>query len=668
MRKYTPSLFALLLCASLSSGVAADPTAAPVPSLLPTPIASQQSDKLKAQRAQFKQALKALKKGQIKSFRRHQSQLEDYVLHPYLQQSYLLKRINLKHRLEIKEFLDTYKNAAVTVPIRFRFLRMLARKKQTALFLTYYQPTSDINLQCHWLNFRLKTNEQRNDIFTQAKRLWLHGKSRPKSCDPVFKALIDNKELNDDLVWQRMILAAKARQSGLIRYLTSLLSKERQNSGSHLLKSVRRPEHLTNLHKSNIPTEDMGQIAASTLSKLVWRDKDRALKLLDKISSKIQFTYEQKKIIARHFALSLATSGHQRAGEWLENIPPHEQDDKLIRWKLVNDLRQLDWQQVNNWVKRTPAPKDDESSWLYWRGRSESQLGQNQLTQNTFDQLSRKRNYYGFLASAHIDQAPSLESKTFHFEPLLLTALKQSEGLQRAKELYLIDRKIDARREWYRFKRQRSFEEQKHLAVIAHEWGWHNQAIISLAETRLFDAVDMRFPIAYQELMKNASKQKQLDMSWSLAIARRESAFMPDARSRVGALGLMQLMPQTARYVAKKERVKLHSTRQLLNPELNIKLGTSYLKRLLDEHEGNNILATASYNAGKHRVKKWIALDQEIPTDVWIETIPYHETRAYIKNVLAYQQIYTRILGSDDNLFKQIVGSTIGNAEPKQSP
>ena len=115
----------------------------------------------------------------------------------------------------------------------------------------------------------------------------------------------------------------------------------------------------------------------------------------------------------------------------------------------------------------------------------------------------------------------------------------------------------------------------------------------------------------------------------------------------------MQLMPQTARYVAKKERVKLHSTRQLLNPELNIKLGTSYLKRLLDEHEGNNILATASYNAGKHRVKKWIALDQEIPTDVWIETIPFKETRNYVQNVLAFRVIYDRLQGRQASLLSE---------------
>jgi len=359
--------------------------------------------------------------------------------------------------------------------------------------------------------------------------------------------------------------------------------------------------------------------------------------------------------MARDFSLALASKDHPRASEWLENIAVDEQDDLLLRWKLAYELRKMDWEAVNQWVEKTPAPKHSQNDWNYWRGRSEFALGNSARGNEVFQNLAKERSYYGFLASAHLGSQPNLKQENYAFTPSVIGDLSQHPRALIAYELWQADRHLSARREWNHLKRSLDHDQKKHLAVVAHQWGWHEQAIFTLAETGLHDAVNMRFPIAFQSLMQQESASSQLDLTLSLAIARKESAFMPDARSRVGAVGLMQIMPQTARYITRKEKLPNMYSRQLTDPLVNIKLGTRYLKRLIDEHEGNAVLATASYNAGKHKVAKWLPKDSTLPADIWIEVVPYKETRSYIKNVLAYQQIYRSLLGKEDNYFNELI-------------
>ncbi len=629
---------------------------------LPEPSSSSPQKSLDHQRQLFEQAIQYLRKGQVNQFDHTKAQLVDYVLYPYLEQAYLLDRIKFNNRQAIQHFLDTYGDAPVTVPVRSRFLHLLARKNQTALFLTYYRPMGSVTLECHWLRFRLKTDENKQDVYDQAKRLWLYGKSRPDACDPVFVALKQSGQLTPELIWSRLLLALNQRNTSLVRYLSSKLPDDQKALGRFAQNALANPRILAQKPSSKLNSEQLADIAVILLSKSIWRDPDQGLTLFEKASHHFSFSYSQRKQLAKTIALALASSNHPRANEWLNNIPITEQDELLLRWKLAYELRQKNWHEVKNWLTKTTPPEDSENDWQYWLARAEQELGNHQRAYQLFEELSERRSYYGFMASAVIGKQPNLQNKQYPFDLQLVEEISHRPGVQRAHELWKLNKHLSARREWNREKSALDLIERKHLDAVAHHWGWHEQTIYALSETGLYDAVDMRFPFAFENLMQQAAKEAGIDLTLSLAVARKESAFMPDARSSVGARGLMQLMPRTAKYVAKKEKLPNATYRNLEDPSSNVTLGTRYLRSLLDDYQGNTVLATASYNAGKHKVIKWVPDNETLPADIWIETVPYKETRSYIKNVLAYQQIYRSLMGQQDNYFTELVNLSIGKS------
>ena len=162
----------------------------------------------------------------------------------------------------------------------------------------------------------------------------------------------------------------------------------------------------------------------------------------------------------------------------------------------------------------------------------------------------------------------------------------------------------------------------------------------------------LRFPLAYGVEIAESAQGNQIDTSWILAIARQESAFTPDARSPAGAMGLMQLMPRTAKETAKRAKVRYKGSHQLTEPELNLKLGSYYLASLSRRYAGHRVLASAAYNAGPGRVNSWLEQRQDLPIDIWIETIPFDETRNYVQNILSFSVIYSDMLGLPKQLLR----------------
>lgn len=188
---------------------------------------------------------------------------------------------------------------------------------------------------------------------------------------------------------------------------------------------------------------------------------------------------------------------------------------------------------------------------------------------------------------------------------------------------------------------------------------WYERSIFSLADVGFWDDIELRFPLAFKEEMAEFAGKAEVDPAWAMAITRRESSFMVDANSPVGARGLMQIMPDTANYIA-RQPVQLG---QLYNPITNIDYGTNYLNYLMRRNDGNLLIATASYNAGYGRVRQWIPKDEAVPADIWIETIPFRETREYVKAVMAYYQIYNIRMDQPVDVFAPLLGMRIGQPQ-----
>uniref|UniRef100_UPI003D0B6CB1 transglycosylase SLT domain-containing protein n=1 Tax=Pseudoalteromonas sp. TaxID=53249 RepID=UPI003D0B6CB1 len=223
----------------------------------------------------------------------------------------------------------------------------------------------------------------------------------------------------------------------------------------------------------------------------------------------------------------------------------------------------------------------------------------------------------------------------------------------RAKEFYLLKDKLNARREWYYTTQTIPEEDLTKAAQLAHMWGWHDRAIYTLGQANYLDDMEIRFPLAHKAQVVSFSKKQNIDPSWSYAVIRQESAFASDAQSPKGAMGLMQIMPTTGRNIARTLQTKLKSSHQLLEVDTNIQFGISYLRKVLNRFDQNTVLATAAYNAGSQRVKSWLPEEESISPDIWIENIPFKETRNYLKQVLAYTAIYDMRLSAPIKPLKQ---------------
>ena len=295
--------------------------------------------------------------------------------------------------------------------------------------------------------------------------------------------------------------------------------------------------------------------------------------------------------------------------------------------------------------------------WRYWYSRSLLATNEVEAGNKQLNDLAQSRHYYGFLAASFLNKPANFQDKPLEVTAEEKALILKSPAAKRAFELFAIGRFHHARKEWNYWLSNLSKRDKLVASKIANEQQWYDRAIFTLAKEGYLDDVNLRFPLGFEKDIKRYSGKQKINPAWAFAIARRESSFMPDANSSAGAKGLMQVMPGTAKQLARKKV----STKELLNAKSNIKLGTKYLRNLLDRHDGNQVLATAAYNAGPYRVKSWLKDSTSLPADVWIETIPFKETREYVKSVLAYQQIYQQKVGSKESLFDKIITMDISN-------
>ncbi|TMM45219.1 transglycosylase SLT domain-containing protein [Colwellia ponticola] len=605
----------------------------------------------------FLKAEKLLTQSNSAQYKNLYKQLHYYPLQPYLDQQRLMKNMQLSSAGEIGAFLKKYQHTPLDWPLRKAWLTFLAKKKHSALFLEYYQSTSNTILTCQQLTFSLQVGEPASVVLPQVSKLWLVGKSLDKVCDPLIQQWQQAGYITDEIIWQRIVLAADGGQHTLIPYLTNLLPKDQQYLG-RLWHQVRRdPATVTKHAKFINKSVKEQQIYTYGIKRLIWRAPNQALASYEKIQQVFNFSIAQQQQITEKFAVALTSKNHPKARYWMAKLEPINVGRNILQWQLIEVLKQQNWQAVLTELALMPANYKTELQWQYWYARA--LIETNQLTDgyNVMSDLANKRHYYGFLAASYLDTPVSLQDK-----PLAITNREKNDILlypsaKRAFELYYLGRYIEARREWRYWLKQLNDREKLVAAKLANENGWFDRAIFTLSQVGYLNDVDLRFPKAFDTKINQHAKKQAINPAWAFAIARRESSFMTDARSPVGAKGLMQLMPNTAKQL-KRGSV---SRKYLYNAENNIKLGTRYLRKLLDKNKGNQVLATASYNAGPYRVKSWLKNSKAMPADIWIETIPFKETRNYVKSVLAYQEIYQHKPGQVSSVFEQVINMSIGH-------
>lgn len=627
---------------------------APLQAEMPDSSAAQ----LEQQRRLFIQVEHQISSASPSQVERWLTELQDYPLQPYLKQRWLQRRIS-QHD-DIARFLEQHQGSPLDWPLRRPWLMSLAKGQQAARFLEHFPGSNDPELNCIAMQQRLKAQPAAvSEIWQQTELLWTVGKSQPKACDPLFSQWRNAGQLTTEAVLRRLQLSAEGGDASLIRYLKTLLPAQQQYLADLWLQvrqnpaAIAKPRFLPGKH---VIERD---ILAYGLKRLVWRAPDQALQTWQRYASDPYFTAAQRLDVQRQFAIALAHKGDERASAWMDQLPPEQLDNTLAQWQVGHALRELNWPRVQQVIERFPAELAADINWRYWLARALEEQGQQAAAEPIFRELAQRRHFYGFMAAAKLGLPPSLAHNPVTVSAEDLTLVQQHPAVARAKEWLALGRMTEARREWNFL--QRAVTEPQKLAVakLAGQLEWHERAIFTLADAGYWDDVELRFPLAFKEEIQRFAKSARVDSGWAMAIARRESSFMPDANSPVGARGLMQIMPDTANYIAKKPV----SISQLYNPVTNIDFGTDYLNYLMRRNDGNLIMATAAYNAGYSRVRQWIPRDRALPVDVWVETIPYRETREYVKAVMAYYQIYNIRLNEPKDVFQPLLAMQIGRAD-----
>ncbi|WP_028767181.1 transglycosylase SLT domain-containing protein [Shewanella fidelis] len=584
-----------------------------------------------------------LKKQHLSQYQVMRNKLDDYPLAIYLDFhndiNDILKLPGDKALAALKPFVGSplYNTG------RYRYLKRSGSQKRWQDFLSVSpnQP-NNVVLQCYYYRAQLQKGDSKL-AYEGAEKLWLHGRSRPKECDPLFRQWQKAGLRTQELIWSRMLLSFEQGQYGLLSYLSRQLTTNKDDA-KRLLAVYKDPRSLRHKSKFSGSAKINATIVDLGLRKLAKKDLKQAVKLFSAYQKADRFSDYQGRKLNRYLVRRTLIYQVIELQSYADTILPLLDSDDLVEMRLRWALRDNDKHSFAKFLPQLSQQKQNTARWKYWRAqvlaRENSQQSQQQ-SQRLFDELRLERNFYGYLAAEKLNKPFQLQDHASESKPELKAKLFEDKGLARVRELLAIDKQSDARAEWVMLLKRHDKTMQTEYGVYAVSQNWHSLGVQASIQAKLWNDMQMRFPYAAQAAFTQASKKYAVNIDEIRAISRRESAYYPNATSGVGARGYMQLMPATAKQTAKKAKLPYRGIKSLYDEKLNIALGSAYYGSLLKQFDQNRVLATASYNAGPHRINSWLKRsDGKLDAISFIESIPYRETREYVQAVFSYKVIY----------------------------
>jgi soluble lytic murein transglycosylase len=359
-------------------------------------------------------------------------------------------------------------------------------------------------------------------------------------------------------------------------------------------------------------------------------------------------------------AWQAALNHHPRALEWYAQAAGAPLTDAQVAWRARAGLRAGDWKEVLAAIQALPPEEARDATWRYWRARALRALGAGDAADALLKGLSRETGFYGLLAASDLGVEPAFDWNGWQPQAADLDRVRAMDGVQRALALYRVGLDNEAFREWIWAVRGLDDRDLLAAAEVARMARIFDRAINTADRTVQLHDFRQRYPMPHRDALDAAARQFDLDEALIYSLIRQESRFMAEARSRVGATGLMQIMPATAKWVARQIPVPRFKTEMLLQPEVNIQMGSYYFRRVLSDL-GHPLLAAAAYNAGPGRARRWRD-ERALEGAIYAETIPFNETRDYVKKVFANAWFYRNRLTGKSVAFKQMLGSVPGRA------
>lgn len=588
-----------------------------------------------------------------------------YPLYPYLAYWRLQRSTNLANDDQVTDFLSAYPDTWLAERVRADWLKQLGRREMWPAYAAEYPRLvrPDVTHQCYAYRAQLAAGNRSR--VKDAVALWFNGNDQPSACEPLFAQLFREELINREDIWRRLRLALEAGNPNVALVVNTWLPLEERINHLALDQATKAPAAYLQSSEMQADNRAIRELRLYVLTLLAKQNSSQAeaalqrlLNLMPEADQRYAWGQLATQAARRHEANALPWFA--RAGTWVVS-------DFQREWWVRAALRAGDWSTVATVIDSMTEPYRIISVWRYWRARADKALGRVAQAKQVFTALARETNYYGQLAQEELDtnvSSSAINVKTSGEEAEMVARLP---GIQRAMAFYRIGLRSEANNEWNWT--VRNFDDREFLAAaeLARRAEWFDQAINTAEKTRDIHDFELRYLAPYRELASVAAAENKLDEAWVYGLMRQESRFINVARSRVGASGLMQIMPDTARWIANRLGIKRFDVDEMRSPATNIKFGTYYLKHVQDRLDGSPVLATAAYNAGPGRAQRWRSTTP-MEAAVYIESIPFTETRDYVRKVMSNAMYYARRFGQPSVLLKDRLGVIPARTAPVPAP
>jgi len=603
-----------------------------------------------------KKARRAYNKEDVVALTTYADQLQatNHLLAPYAEYWLIRRNIENIDNQSISRFLAQYSDYAFADRLRGEYLKKLGLQQRWGLFSEEYAKyqSQDAAIDCY-AEEAYHSHPNTGTLVT-AKHLWLTPKPRPSDCSRLFDAMQEQGVIDEKAIWARFRMALAQNRVSLAKGIVKRSHQYKAHYSGLLSKAAANPSAVISKNRISYESRFGREVNLYALISLAKKNTWKALSAFKKVQDK--FNVDERGHFYGMLGMYAAKRHEPEAAIWFQKADLEALNDEQVSWYARATLRQQNWANLLMIIDKMPPVVADEARWRYWKARALIARQRGEEAVGILMNLAPERHYYGWLAQdeiEHYDPAPLAYYKPTQEE---ISKIGQLPAVKRAEAFFDIDLRWEGKKEWA--KAIEGFDDKRILAAAwyANNKQWYDIAVNTADATREWHDFSLRYLTPYKNLMKSAARKHGVDLTWVYGITRQESRFMHYAKSHAGAAGLMQLMPTTARWAAKRAGVNDYKRSMIHDLDTNITIGTYYLSYAADMMNGNKIMATAGYNAGPSRAKKWRA-GEPLEGAIYAETIPFNETRVYVQRVMANAHMYAKQLSGRKLTLKQRMGT-----------
>jgi len=619
-------------------------TLLPLLALLPLGCATA-SDRFKHTRQSFKDAYEKVATVPLDQQDKDSEGLRNYPLYVYLQAA-RIKRALAESKNDLgaadqraETFVTRHPREPVGRDMRSAWLSSLATRMQWQKFLEFYKDeAANDSLRCQSFTARIALG-QTEDLSLDVGRQWLTPSSLP-DCEPAFTWMRNEQKLTPELIEQRVRRALEANNATFAKQIAVQLPAERSTPLLRWAALIETPAKQIDalIAAPTLDVEPKAQLAG--WMRLARTDRDGALRRYDSFIQARGLTEETASQYALALALALAWDRRPEALTYFKRVLPKDLDDPAREWYARAALYAGDWKLASNIIATMPDQQRTLARWRYWTARAAEKTGDPKLARQLYESVLADDNFYSIMSAARLDRSVTPHPEKLILDQPQIERMEEMPAMVRARELLLSDMRSQAGGEWSYAFEALSSEARTQSIHLAARWGWYEQAIAIASQQRVFNDYQLLYPQPYDAEVLSAAQLTGLSPQLIYGVMRQESLYRRDAMSSAGARGLLQMLPETARRTASKWNRPRPTADDLFNPVVNVPLGAANLRSLVDRFGGQTMVALAGYNAGPNAAARWMP-SQSLDPDVWVENIPYNETRNYVQRILWHNVVFS---------------------------